>query len=673
MLCSLATSAIGCGDDGGADAGPADVGVSVDPAAPDIPWLDLGVPPVAITPCPDGWHEEAGDVTTCAPYLPAGPDACAVGEAHFPGEPGCRPIGDPCPAGTFADTLPTDGPVVYVDAAAAPGGDGSLASPYAALNEVGWLSLAAGTTVALARGVYPGTVPLKAGVRVVGACVAETHLVGVDAPVLGVVTVTSAGEPAELRNVAIEGASQGGVYVDLGHAITLDGVAIDGVTRVGIGGTDAGSVIHATNVVVRATRADAGAARGIEVVDGAAFEGAHLVVTDNPEVGMVASGGSLVASDALIGGGSQRQGVAAQIDADVTITRVLLMDNRELGLLVIGATATLAESVVRGTSPVGTGRAINAQEGATLNASRVLVTNNQDTAIGVIQPGTVAVLTDLVVKDTESHPTSGLYGDGIEVTDGAHVEATRLLLSRNQAFGMAIHGEGTEAIVTDAVVQDTQAQQADARFGRGIAVEAMAHLTATRMLVSGNHDVGLGTSGLGTEAMLTDVVIRDSLPREVDHAFGYGLAAQFGSQIVGERVVVDAARGSGLWAAANASVTLEDISISDVRTAECDCPDYMVGMGVTVAVATVTLTDFVIRDVATCGVFLSDSTIVTGPTALDLERGRIARSTIGACVQVDGYDLMRLGQEVVYEDNGVNLDTTMLAVPTVPDSLSEEP
>jgi len=43
----------------------------------------------------------------------------------------------------------------------------------------------------------------------------------------------------------------------------------------------------------------------------------------------------------------------------------------------------------------------------------------------------------------------------------------------------------------------------------------------------------------------------------------------------------------------------------------------------------------------------------------------VSGSSVGACVQVDGYDLARLLDGVAYIDNGTSLQTTMLPVPDV--------
>jgi hypothetical protein len=66
---------------------------------------------------------------------------------------------------------------------------------------------------------------------------------------------------------------------------------------------------------------------------------------------------------------------------------------------------------------------------------------------------------------------------------------------------------------------------------------------------------------------------------------------------------------------------------------------------------------FVIRDADLCGVQLA------GESSLDLRDGLVSEAEIGACIQVDGYDLSRLMEDVVYRDNTVNADTTMLPVP----------
>ena len=128
---------IGCGGE------PVDDDASASPdaglvTAPQIPWLEDAVPPIALTPCPAGWREVppegAAGLATCDPYPEGGPSDCAEDEAHFPGEPGCTTIGSACPVGEFADGLADDGTVRFVRAGAT-GGDGTRALPIGTIAE----------------------------------------------------------------------------------------------------------------------------------------------------------------------------------------------------------------------------------------------------------------------------------------------------------------------------------------------------------------------------------------------------------------------------------------------------------------------------------------------------------------------------------------------------------
>jgi len=132
-----------------------------------IPWLEVRAPPIAppvLVPCPMGWREvSVDDVSQCEPYPEGGPSTCATGQAHFPGEAECRTVGEACPAGEFADSLPPGADVVYVSASAPSGGDGSLASPFTTLSEVSWPTITAGTILAIGKGRYEGAMPIGAG------------------------------------------------------------------------------------------------------------------------------------------------------------------------------------------------------------------------------------------------------------------------------------------------------------------------------------------------------------------------------------------------------------------------------------------------------------------------------------------------------------------------------
>jgi len=232
----LASTALGCGGSGGAaDAGDA-VGPDGSAVSPlEIPWLDLGVPPIAIAPCPEGWREvdDGSGVTTCDPYPEGGALECPAGQAHFPGEPGCTPVGAPCPAGDFSATLPADRNVVYVQ----PGGTGdgsSPTSPYGGFTDFGLGGLPTGTVVALSRGTHPGPVRLARGVALWGACAGETILTttlpGITDAVVEFVAATG-----ELHDLSVVDSPRLGVLsVGDGADGLLEGVVVDGAAGLGV-------------------------------------------------------------------------------------------------------------------------------------------------------------------------------------------------------------------------------------------------------------------------------------------------------------------------------------------------------------------------------------------------------------------------------------------------------
>ncbi|RLB53430.1 MAG: hypothetical protein DRJ42_12055 [Deltaproteobacteria bacterium] len=635
MAISLLTA---CGDDGGASDTGADGGTDGGTdsgrmaVGPNIPWLDDGVPPVALTPCPTGWREvTGGDVVECDPYPEGGAETCGVGEAHFPGEAGCRTIGDACPAGDFATDLPADARVVYVNAAAAAGGDGTLASPYAGLSQVSWSSLAAGTTVALARGTYEGTLPLKAGVRVVGACVAETFVTGVSAPVLAVVTVTNAGEPAVVRNITLLGTPQRAVDLDGGRSLTLEGVLIDRSSEYGCVVSGEGTTLTLSDTVVRDTQpspADSSLGYGVNVSRGARLDATRLILAENREI-------SLAAFDA-------------------------------------GTVVTVTDAVVRDTQPSAAGgylgRGVNMQDGARFEATRLLVIANREVGIFAAGPGSSAlVLVDTIVRDTQSQASDGRAGQGIFLQVSASLEATRLLVAGNHDIGISASREGCSVALVDTVIRDTAPQARDGAHGRGVNLQEGARLDATRLLILRNHEAGIFAAADGTAMTLVDTAVRDTRSQASDGAVGRGITVQDRASLDGTRVVVDRAHEVGVIAVTGAVVELRDVSITRVQQVACaetSCPERTSGYAAASVAATLRITGFEIRDAAVCGVFLSPDPGFPEAPSVDLQSGVVADALIGVCVQSDGYDLDRLTQDVEYLDNGTNLDVTMLPVPS---------
>jgi len=678
-----------CGDDGAPadsavpDATP-DSGVGV--AAPEIPWIADGVPEIVLTPCPEGWREsDVLGVTECDPYPPLGRTPCGLpGEAHFPGEAGCRPIGDPCPTGEFAEGLPTDDSVIYVSAAAAPGGDGGSASPFTALSDVRWSALSSGAVVAIGRGTYEGTLPLEAGVRVVGACVAETILTGVDFPAPAVVSVTTAGEPASVRNVTIRDAPQRGAQAERGRTLELRGVHVERASEHGVFVFDEGTTLTLVDVVIEGTLPRAGSGtggRGAQVGSGATLDGTRVIFGDNHDVGVIVgqAGSSARLVDSVVrdtraqeldfGGG---RGLNVQEAGRLVAERLLVDGNLEIGLVASGpgTELTLTDVIVRDTAARERdgmlGRGIELQDGAHLAANRLVVRGNRHTGIFAADDRTEIVLEDAVVRNTAPQSSDDRGGRGVNVQAGALVTAARLLVSSNHEVGIFASDFGTRIELEDVAVRETEARALDGGGGRGIGVQGGAHLTALRLVVDEGREVGLYAADEGSVVSLMDAVVRRTLPQTSDDSAGRGVQVQGGAGLDGVRVEVDASREVGIAVLTGAAVDLSDARVTLVERAACamtSCMDAPFGYAVSVGSATLRLTRFSIDRAATCGVLLAPDHELSEPPEADLASGVVSGSPIGACVQVDGYDLSRLTNGVAYRDNGINLESTMLPVP----------
>ncbi|MBW2460951.1 MAG: right-handed parallel beta-helix repeat-containing protein [Deltaproteobacteria bacterium] len=672
----VALLVVACGDeterpvDSGADA-------NADAAVPlvDIPWLEDGQPPVArpvFTPCPDGWREVVdGDLTTCDAFPEGGHETtCGPGEAHFPGEPGCVPVGNPCPAGDFAEGLPV-ADVVYVRAGAT-AGDGSLSAPFGLLSEVPWVSLAAGTTVALGKGTYEGSLPLKAGVRVAGACAAETILTGIDAPVRSVVMVTTGGEPARIENLTIRDAPQAAVGLDTaGRDLAVSGIVVDGCSGPGVWSAN-GASLTGDHVVIRNSRPSTdGRAAGLYIYAAGQAALRNVSIEHNGGMGVAALGEGTVVSleDAVITGTTSMSddsggwGVIAQSGPSLTLRRAVVYDNRSAGIMAAaGPTVTLDHVIVRantGTPRTGFGgRGIELHPGGTLVATRVLVEDNLDTGIAL---GGDATLSDVVVRGTRSSPLDADYGTGMNIEAGAQVQMDRAVVADNQVIGIYISDGGTEAFLRDVIVRDMLPTTDDSSMGRGFNIQQGAHFDGERILIERTRDSAFFVSSPGTIARVSDIAVLSTASRQNDGTGGSGLHVQRMGQMSVSRALVRSSHWAGAIAMDFAVSTLEDVWIDGVEAQECStttCADRPFGYGIA-SVGTTTVRGFHVEGASLCGVFVAR----VDEGNLDLERGEVTGAAIGACVQIDGYDLGRLMNDVEYRENGVNLDTTALPVP----------
>ncbi|MFH2010010.1 MAG: hypothetical protein ABI333_25665, partial [bacterium] len=186
-------------------------------------------------------------------------------------------------------------------------------------------------------------------------------------------------------------------------------------------------------------------------------------------------------------------------------------------------------------------------------------------------------VTSTVVRDTLSEEATATFGQGIraqcftdEVCGSLRVSSS--LLSGNRDLGL--HVFGVVAEITTTVVRDTQSDESEEEYGRGInaqcyAVGACGSLRVSSSLVSGNRDLGIYAGGVDTE--ITTTVVRDTLPATSTGESGRGINVQCssntgvcGSLSVSSSLVMNS-ENVGIYVS-GVTATLEGVVVTDTQT-----------------------------------------------------------------------------------------------------------
>jgi len=280
----------------------------------------------------------------------------------------------------------------------------------------------------------------------------------------------------ETRGLSGDGRFGAGLAVETGATAEARRMIIEGSRAVGVAVTSAGSALTLTDVVVRDTRG--------RDVDGAAGDG-----------------------------------LAVNLGASVEVSRTLFESNRNSGAYAAGAGTAVrsADIVVRDTRSERRGaidgRGLNALAGAVFEVSRGLLERNR--LVGASADGVDASLSlsDAVVRDTQPEELDRTVGRGFAAQNGASVELSRVSLDRNLEIGGSADDEGTSVTLTDVFVRDTRPQESDGTRGSGLEIQDGARASLDRVVFEGNRSVDVFGDGSLTIASRLRSWIRAGCPR----------------------------------------------------------------------------------------------------------------------------------------------------------------
>jgi hypothetical protein len=579
-------------------------------AAPQLPACLLGDEPRGCDllpdwPCPQGWAAEQIGAGTAWGYRicnPASPPQCGDGEAAFPGETTCQPLGTDCPSGDFLDETQVralapsfTGKILY----AKPGGsgDGSKGAPFGSVAQ----ALAAAATsdvVALAKARFSETLTLAQTVAVVGACASGT-VIEPPSPSETDATVGIVGSGARVANLAITGARPGIKLRGTATGVALRGVEIRKAAYAGLEIGSKGSTL-VESLAVRDTEPRPGAqsdGMGIVMLEGTTTV-RRAVLERNSRAALFADGPDLsvtLSSAVVRDTRSQKSdkgagyGVCAFGGARVLVTESILERNRYAGAAALraGTSLELRDVVVRDTSHWDRdeyfGNGLVAAERAEVTAARVLLDRNQETGARGEGQGTVLKLLDSVVRSTRSRPASHAAGMGVLARDRANVSLSRTLLFENLDCGIQARDPGTVVDAQVSRIQATQGGEDDFKSGDGLCAGLGARVTLSGVAFERNRTAGLYADGAGTAIDAADVVVRDTLGQAVpgNPDFGRGVSVEAGARVEMSRALLDRNRDAALYVSGGGTVLQAEDMV--VRRTLSRATDQAGGVGLWVA------------------------------------------------------------------------------------------
>ncbi len=119
------------------------------------------------------------------------------------------------------------------------------------------------------------------------------------------------------------------------------------------------------------------------------------------------------------------------------------------------------------------------------------------------------------------------------------------------------------------------------------------------------------------------------------------------------RALLERNRSTGVYAHGEGTVVrLAEMLVSETMAAECGADETFPGFGDGVGVyddADIEVTSFTIVESFRCGVTVYHA-------SMDLHDGEVSENVIGACVNVESFDLDHLMDNVIFSDNGRRLD-----------------
>lgn len=380
---------------------------------------------------------------------------------------------------------------------------------------------------------------------------------------------------AGTKSEASGGAEGYGLLV-AGGTVTGSALHLQGNQAAGIYATGPNSSLYFDQAYVRSTQPNAsGLGVGLRVEAGAKVAIHALDSSQNTAYGVLASGpstslsldNSLIADTAPNPTDSREgYGIWCQDGASCSLAKTRLHQNRTVAATAAGAgtSLTCTDSIISATlsrlEDLGRGVGLQIVEGASCEASGLLIHGSRAAGLWVSDPGPVT-LDGLQIAATQAQEKDGWGGRGIHWVRTTGTAATgdirNAVLQNNRDHQLYLEGD---TLILDQVAIAQTESDAAGDGGHAMQLRKGAQLTGTHMVLTDHRTVAVLARDPGTSATLTDGCILRTLPRAADGAYGRAAVAEAGAALTLSRMRLSAHRGVTVSAASVAGA--DDSAVS---------------------------------------------------------------------------------------------------------------
>ncbi len=508
------------------------------------------------------WSLGAGDCPGGAPRDDDG--ACPWPDAASPLTPsGLAPPSSDCGATTAVPGA------LHVDSRAPRGGDGSRERPFSSLDEA-LLRSDDDLTLQVAPGRYALASLRRSGaLRLLGTCAANTRLQLAE----GASLVIEAQSELQLSGVTVE-ASGLIAQVDRGGRLLVSDSALASSSGVALRLSGAEVTVTGSEIA----SADPGEGAALRMQGGRLLLRASTLRARGGYALEASEYARIEADDVRVEAAGAALAPIALDHATIALRRAELRGGVVAGALFSrGAEARLDAVRVsgqqRGSAQRYRAGGVVVQLGARLIARDLVIERSRITGLALRDSQSAASVDGLTVREIEAVDGAGRC---VDVNDGATATLRRVSLRGCHDAGLHV-AEFSRVDLRDARIRDVAAR-ADGLFGFGVAVVALGHLDARRVLIERCTMGGVGAAGLpeshlqragladplrrlgalSTTVRLRDVIVRQGRPLEAAASFGVVGAA--GVQIDVERLAVSEVPGAAVAITPNGYPTAPFVS-----------------------------------------------------------------------------------------------------------------